>query len=213
VKTTVDPAVAVAAVVRAVAHAPQTTGLFAESSTAMFYVTQAVGQLDSTPYCRFSTHYGSMGHAIAGAVGFCVATGMRAVVVTGDGSFDLMNPMRIAVKHRLALTMVVLNDARLGLPYYGTGRLGASHAQATTQLPPWDFTRQGSRQIGGLRVFDAAELDAALSTALSCDGCYIVDVLIDPAVQPPVGARLEGADALFDDEGAPGACGTDLAGR
>jgi thiamine pyrophosphate-dependent acetolactate synthase large subunit-like protein len=212
-KTTVDPAVAVAAVVRAVAHAPQTIGLFAESSTAMFHLTRAVGELESAPYCRFSSHYGSMGHAIAGAVGFCVATGMRAVVLTGDGSFDLMNPMRIAVKHRLALTMVVLNDARLGLPYYGTGRLGASHAQATTHLPPWDFTRQGSPRIGGMRVFDAVELDVALAQALSCDGCYVVDVLIDPAVDPPVGARLEGADALFDDARAPGACGGDLAGR
>src|SRR5688500_2069717 len=99
--------------------------------------------------------------------------------------------------------MVVLNDSRLGLPYYGTGCLGASLAQATTELPVWDFTRQGSSQVGGLRVFDETELEAALSTALSCNGCYVVDVQIDPSVEPPVAARLDGADALFDDEPMP----------
>jgi thiamine pyrophosphate-dependent acetolactate synthase large subunit-like protein len=141
-----------------------------------------------------------MGHAIAGAVGLCVATGMRAVVVTGDGSFDLMNPMRIAVKHRLLLTMVVLNDARLGLPFFGTERVGASLAQATTHLVPWDFTRQGSPLVGGRRVFDEVELDDALSEALSWNGCFVVDVQIDPRIEPPIGARLDSADALFYDE-------------
>jgi thiamine pyrophosphate-dependent acetolactate synthase large subunit-like protein len=196
---TVNPATAVAAVVRAVARSSATTGLFAESSTSMFHLTRAVGELGSTPYCRFSSHYGSMGHAIAGAVGFCVATGMRAVVVTGDGSFDLMNPMRIAVKHRLLLTMVVLNDSRLGLPFFGTERLGASLAQATTHLAPWDFTRQGSPLVGGRRVSHEAELDGALSEALSWNGCFVVDVQTDPRIEPPIGARLDSADALFDD--------------
>lgn len=197
--TTVNPAVAVAAVVRAVARSSPTTGIFAESSTSMFYLTRAVGELGDTPYCRFSSHYGSMGHAIAGAVGFCVATGMRAVVVTGDGSFDLMNPMRVAVKHELLLTMVVLNDARLGLPFFGTQRVGAPLAQATTHLAPWDFTRQGSPLVGGRRVFDEAGLDGALSEGLSWNGCFVVDVQIDPHIEPPIGARLDSAVALFRD--------------
>jgi thiamine pyrophosphate-dependent acetolactate synthase large subunit-like protein len=197
--TTVDPATAVAALVRAVARSAPTTAIFAESSTSMFHLIRAMGELGSTPYCRFSSHYGSMGHAIAGAVGFCVATGMRAVVVTGDASFDLMNPMRTAVKHRLLLTMVVLNDARLGLPFFGTERVGASLAQATTHLAPWDFTRQGSPLVGGRRVFDEAELDGALSEALSWNGCFVVDVQIDPSIAPPIGARLDSADALFYD--------------
>ena len=105
----------------------------------------AVGDLGMSSYCRFSTHYGSMGHAIGGAVGFCSATRLRAIVVTGDGSFDFMNPMRTAAKHGLRLTMLVLNDARLTLPYFGSERVGALLAQSTTHLEPWDFTRQGSR--------------------------------------------------------------------
>jgi thiamine pyrophosphate-dependent acetolactate synthase large subunit-like protein len=194
---TVNPARAVETAVRAVARAPRTIGLFAESSTSMFLVTQAVGALGMSVYCRFSTHYGSMGHAIGGAVGFCSATRTRAVVVTGDGSFDFMNPMRTAAKHGLLLTMVVLNDSRLTLPYFGSERIGALGAQSTTHLEPWDFTRQGSTRIGGRRVLELAELDAALTEALSADCCNVVDVQIDPRVAPPVRARLDSVDMLF----------------
>jgi thiamine pyrophosphate-dependent acetolactate synthase large subunit-like protein len=194
---TVNPICAVDKAVRAVAHAPQTIGIFAESSTAMFLVTQAVGDLGMSLHCRFSTHYGSMGHAIGGAVGFCSATAMRAIVVTGDGSFDFMNPMRTAAKHGLLLTMLVLNDSRLTMPFLGSGRAGAFHAQTTTQLEPWDFTRQGSTRIGGCRVYDLAALDGALAEALSADRCYVVDVQIDPTITAPVQARLDSVDALF----------------
>ena len=195
----VHPARAVDVTVRAAANAPHTIGIFAESSTAMFLVTQAVGALGMSLYCRFSTHYGSMGHAIGGAVGFCSATGMRAIVVTGDGSFDFMNPMRTAAKHGLLLTMLVLNDSRLTMPYVGSGRVGALHAQTTTHLEPWDFTCQGSARIGGWRVCDLAHLDGALAAALSSDRCNVVDVQIDPTITAPVQARLDSVGALFGD--------------
>ena len=196
---TVNPARAVEQAVGAAARAPQTIGIFAESSTAMFLVTHAVGDLGMPVYCRFSTHYGSMGHAIGGAVGFCSATGLRALVVTGDGSFDFMNPMRTAAKHGLLLTMLVLNDARLTLPYFGSQRVGALHAQSTTHLEPWDFTRQGSARIAGRRVCDLAELEGALTQALASDRCNVVDVQIDPRIAPPVRARLDSVDTLFGD--------------
>lgn len=194
---TVHPGRAVESAVRAVVHAPQTIGLFAESSTAMFLVTRAVGDLGMSSYCRFSTHYGSMGHAIGGAVGFCSATRLRAVVVTGDGSFDFMNPMRTAAKHGLRLTMLVLNDARLTLPYFGSERVGALLAQTTTHLEPWDFTRQGSVRVEGWCVSNLAALPGVLELALSAEGCNVVDVQIDPRIAPPVQARLDSVDTLF----------------
>ena len=140
-----------------------------------------------------------MGHAIGGAVGFCAATGLRAIVVTGDGSFDFMNPMRSAAKHGLLLTMLVLNDWRLTLPFFGAQRIGALRAQSTTHLEPWDFTRQGSRRIAGRRVCELAELDGALADALTSDRCNVIDVQIDPRIAPPVRARLDSVDTLFGD--------------
>jgi thiamine pyrophosphate-dependent acetolactate synthase large subunit-like protein len=194
---TVHPAAAVAATPRAVARMSETVGLFAESSSAMFYVTRALQGLETAPYCRFSAHYGSMGHALAGALGFCATTGQRAVVVTGDGSFHLLNPLATAVKHGFALTIVVLNDARLGLPWFGCERHGTPHAQETTPLADWDFTRQGSPLIAGRRVTIEDELEDALAEALAYPGSSVIDVIIDPTVMPPVGARMDSVDMLF----------------
>jgi len=206
-KTTVNPNAVVAATAQAVALVPRSIGLFAESSSAMFYVTRAFRELHIAPYCRLSMHYGSMGHALAGALGFCAATGSRAVVVTGDGSFDLMNPMRAAVKHGLLLTIIVLNDSRLGLPYFGSARIGATHAQETTHLAHRDYTCQGLPQVRGRRVDEPTDLDDAVAEALAADGCYVLDVQIDPEVTPPVGARLDSVDAMF------GSAGEDAAPR
>ena len=193
----IDPALVATAAVIAAARAPQPVGIFAESSSAMFYLTRALGESPAPMYSRISTHYGSMGHALGGAVGFCAATGQRALVLTGDGSFHLMNPLPCAVKHELRIATIVLNDARLGLPYFGSKRVGASAACATTTLPHWDFTRQGSPTIGGRRVADVAALDGALDEALSYDGCFVVDVQVDTRVMPPVGARLASVTELF----------------
>lgn len=189
---------AVATTLRTVAWAPRTIGVFAESSTAMFIVTHALGDLGMPLYSRFSTHWGSMGHAIGGAVGFCSATRLRAIVVTGDGSFDFMNPMRTAAKHGLKITMLVLNDSRLTLPHTGSASAGAFLAQQTTLLEPWDFTRQGSAAIDGWRVSRLADLRGALGQALASDRCNVVDIQVDPDVAPPVGSRLNTAGALFD---------------
>ena len=141
-----------------------------------------------------------MGHALAGSLGFCAATGNRALVVTGDGSLHLMNPLPIAVKHDLRLTVVVLNNAMLGLPFFGSEHVGARRAQETTLLEPWDFSRQGSRRIGACRVTSLADLEVAMSTALSADGPYVIDVLTDRRVKPPAGERFASVDAARNGE-------------
>ncbi len=195
----VNPYLVADAVVRAVARLSRTVGLFAESSSAMFYAIDAIGRLapDPTPYCRVSSAYGSMGHALSGAIGFSATTGQRSLVLTGDGSLHLLNPLPAALKHGLPITLVILNDQRLGLPAFGTLSIGAQHAHATTPLPAWRFSGQGSPSIGGRQVTDAAELDGALRDALSFQGCFVVDVAIDPAVVPPIGARIESAAEMF----------------
>ena len=201
IQTVVDPNAVAAAVVRAASQRADTVAIFAESSSAMFYGARALSALEDAPcpYYQMSVQHGSMGHALGGAVGFCVATGQRAIVLTGDGSMQLLNPLPTAVKHGCAITIVVLNDSRLGLPFFGSARVGAFNAQATTDLEPWDFTRTGSARVGGRRVSDASALDNAMEEALSFDGCFVVDVAIDPRVAPPVGERFDSVDKMFGD--------------
>jgi thiamine pyrophosphate-dependent acetolactate synthase large subunit-like protein len=169
----------------------------------MFYVIRALREFDASPYTRFSSHYGSMGHALAGAVGFAAATRQVAIVVTGDGSLDMMNPLRTAIKHGLRLIVIVLNDSRLGLPYFGARHLGAKQAEATTHRPQWDYTRQGSPLVGGRQVSRPSELASAISSAIAWRGCYVVDVLVDRDVSPPAGARHKSVDALFGPTPSP----------
>lgn len=195
--STIHPGEATAALVRAVYPMRETIGILAEASSAMLFLTATIRELSLAPYFRISTHYGSMGHAIGGAVGFSAGTGMRAVVLTGDGSFHLMNPLPVAVKHGLRITMIVLNNGMLGLPYLGSEAAGMPLAQRTTLLEPWDFTRQGSPRVGGRRVSDEAELDDALAEGLSADGCYVLDLLTDPTVAPPASKRFDSVAALF----------------
>lgn len=193
----VNPARAAEALLRAVLLRRETVGVLAEASSSMLFLTAAVRELAIAPYFRISTHYGSMGHAIGGAVGFAAATGMRAVVLTGDGSLHLMTPLPVAVKHGLRITIVVLNNGMLGLPRFGAERAGMPLAQTTTHLEPWDFTCQGSAKIGGRRVSEEAELDDALGEALSADGCFVLDLLTDARVEPPASKRFDSVAALF----------------
>jgi thiamine pyrophosphate-dependent acetolactate synthase large subunit-like protein len=199
VPSTVHPQAAADVVVHAVARLSQAVALFVESSSTMLYTTRAVAALEDPAglYVRIMTHYGSMGHAIGGAGGFCEATGQRVVLLTGDGSLHLMNPLPTAVKHGHRITIVVFNDHRLGLPYFGSGAMDALDAQSTTDLPEWDFTRTGSPLIGGRRVTDIGELDGALTEGLAFDGCFVVDVQIDPTVMPPLDERAQSVATLF----------------
>lgn len=200
---TVHPQAAADAVVAAVARRAQDVALFVESSSTMLYATRAVAARDGVAglYLRMSTHYGSMGHAIGGAGGFCAATGQRVVLLTGDGSLHLMDPLPAALKHGHPIAIVVFNDHRLGLPFFGSGAIGADHAQTTTQLPRWDFTRTGSPEVRGRRATSLAELADALEEALDVDGCFVVDVQIDRTVVPPFDARAQSVAALFASEG------------
>ena len=195
----VNPYRLTAATVLAAGLRRATTALFAESSSAMFFSTYALDRLTEAahPYARASMHFGSMGHALGGAIGFCAVTGQRAIVLTGDGSLHLLNPLPTAVKHRLRLTLVVLNDARLSLPFHGSGSILAFGAQSTTLLPDWDFTQSGSDQVGGRRITRDDEIAAALEEALAFDGCFIVDALTDRGVKPPMKSRERSVNTLL----------------
>ncbi|HEX4363582.1 MAG TPA: thiamine pyrophosphate-dependent enzyme [Solirubrobacteraceae bacterium] len=195
----INPYRLAAATVLAAGLRRSTTALFAESSSAMFFSTNALAALtgERHPYARASMHYGSMGHAIAGAIGFCAATRQRAIVFTGDGSLHLMNPLPTALKHRLQLAIVVLNDARLSLPFRGSGSIGAKGAQSTTSLPAWDFTQVGNADVGRRRITRNAEVEAGLDEALAFNGCFVLDALTDPAVAPPIRSRLQSVNTML----------------
>lgn len=195
----VDPRRLAASTARAVGLLRETVALFSESSSAMFLSTRALDELTGAPhpYARASMHYGSMGHALSGAIGFCAVTGQRALVFTGDGSLHLINPLPTALKHGYRIALVVLNDSRLSLPFWGSGSIKADKAQSTTRLPAWRFTDQGSAEIGGRCITRDAEIEGAIDEALAFPGSFVLDARVDPAVMPPVGVRLKSVNTML----------------
>jgi len=128
-----------------------------------------------------SGYLGSIGFGYPAAMGAAVAAPERkAVAVTGDGGFaQYMAEVTTAVKHRLDITHVLLNNGQLG-KITKEQRAGEWDVWQTTLHNP-DFAAY-ARLCGahGVRVTAAAELDDALAEAFAIAGPAMVEVMTDP---------------------------------
>lgn len=95
----------------------------------------------------------------------------------------LMADFLTAVKHRLPITMVVLNNARPGLIRLEQEVQGFPDSQPELHNP--DFAVFAELCGGkGLSVSDPASLEGALKTALGALEPYVVDVVVNPNEAP-----------------------------
>src|SRR5207248_10417896 len=139
-----------------------------------------------------ATNWSAVGAGLPMAIGARAArpTG-RVVCVTGDGGF-LMSAAELetAVRERLPVTTVVLNDQGFGnvrayqREQYGSRWVGSDFG-------PTDLARL-AETLGarGWRVESWGELGPALDAALGCSEPSVVDVHIDPGA---LGATLHKA--------------------
>jgi thiamine pyrophosphate-dependent acetolactate synthase large subunit-like protein/nitrite reductase/ring-hydroxylating ferredoxin subunit len=128
-----------------------------------------------------SGYLGSIGFGFPAAMGAWAAAPERpTVAVTGDGGFaQYMAELTTAVKHRMNITHVLVNNGQLG-KISKEQRAGEWDVWQTSLHNP-DFSAY-ARNCGalGIRVTDAAELDAALAEAVAHDGPAMVEVIADP---------------------------------
>ncbi|MGW0576378.1 thiamine pyrophosphate-binding protein [Streptomyces sp. NPDC002920] len=133
---------------------------------------------------------GSMGHAVAGAVGAWQARtamggpGERVLVTTGDGGF-LMGALEIstAVAEQAAITWVVFNNGTLGTQQAWFDREG--HRPVACQLPDTDLVALAkSLGANGRRVHTPQQLEDGLDWALKRAAPTVLDVVIDPTPAP-----------------------------
>jgi thiamine pyrophosphate-dependent acetolactate synthase large subunit-like protein/nitrite reductase/ring-hydroxylating ferredoxin subunit/rubredoxin len=128
-----------------------------------------------------SGYLGSIGFGYPAAIGaWAAAPDRKIVAVTGDGGFgQYMGELTTAVKYGMKITHVLLNNSELGK---------ISKEQRAARLPVWrtslhnpDFAAyaEGCGALG-IRVTEAAELDASLETALAHDGPSLVEIITDP---------------------------------
>ena len=125
---------------------------------------------------------GTMGYGMGAAIGAAMATGKRSVLFTGDGSFGMnLNELATAVTQKLPLTIVILNNKRLGMIRQWQNLFFGNRFLATEPDRKTDFVKLADAfGAVGYRAENMAELNEALDKALSIDTPCIVECLLPP---------------------------------
>jgi acetolactate synthase-1/2/3 large subunit len=123
---------------------------------------------------------GAMGYGLPAAIGAALVHRDRPVVAwTGDGGFAMtMNELETAVREKLRLVVLVLDNQRFGtIRMHQDDRPGAA---VGTDLGPIDFA-QIARGFGANGVRSASEdgFEAALRTALVADRPTVIQLQLD----------------------------------
>jgi thiamine pyrophosphate-dependent acetolactate synthase large subunit-like protein/nitrite reductase/ring-hydroxylating ferredoxin subunit len=127
-----------------------------------------------------SGYLGSIGFGFPAAMGAWAAAPDRPIVaVTGDGGFgQYLAEITTAVKYRMNITHVLLNNGQLGK---------ISKEQRAAEWDVWQTSLHNPEFAAyaqlcgayGERVTSAAEVDAALERAFAHDGPALVEVMTD----------------------------------
>ena len=124
---------------------------------------------------------GTMGFGLGAAIGACMGTGERTVLVTGDGSFGMcLNELATAVSQKLPIVILLLNNGVLGMVRQWQTLFFDKHYSETVLNRKTDFVRLAEAfGAKGTAVTTLDELDSALEKAFNCDGPFLIDCAID----------------------------------
>ncbi len=139
---------------------------------------------------RANLAFGSMGHAAAGVIGAALHHPDKAVAIVGDGAMLMNCEVSTAVRYRLPIVWIVLNDSSYGMVAHGMRDAGLRPVQ--TDIPPTNFMAL-ARAMGadGTRVTAESEIERELRRAMASPDPFVVDVVVDPSAAPPAGARFD----------------------
>ena len=150
---------------------------------------------------------GTMGYGLGAAIGAQVATGNKAILVTGDGSFGMnLNELATAVTYNLPVVIVLLNNGVLGMvrqwqTLFFEKRYSNTVLGRKTNFPLL-AEAFGAR---GLHAETADELEKAMQTAMNENGPVLIEVMIekDEFVLPmlPPGGSIDDIIVSIDKEG------------
>lgn len=134
---------------------------------------------------------GTMGYGLGAAIGAQMANpGRRVVNIAGDGCFRMnMNEMATAVRQKLPLIEVVVNNRVLGMVRQWQTLFYDRHYSATVLDDSVDFVKLAEAMgAKGLRAATQEEFASAFAEALSSDMPVLIDCVIasDDKVWPMV---------------------------
>jgi acetolactate synthase-1/2/3 large subunit len=148
--------------------------------------------------------FGSMGHAVAASIGGKLAAPRRAVVaLVGDAAFA-MNGMEVhtAVENRVGVVWVVMNNGGHGMVRLGEKVQFKGRFSSASFEHPLDVAAM-AEAMGAVayRADKPSQVERAVRDALALGRPAVVDVRVDPDIQPPMGVRLATLDKFFNREG------------
>ncbi|MCU6763379.1 Acetolactate synthase isozyme 2 large subunit [uncultured Roseburia sp.] len=147
---------------------------------------------------------GTMGYGLGAAIGAQLARPDKRVInIAGDGCFRMnMNEIATAVRERLPLIQVVVNNHVLGMVRQWQNLFYEERYSHTVLNDSVDFVKLAEAMgADGVRVTNRQELDAALEKALAMKTPILIDCIIDcdekvwPMVAP--GAAIS---EVFDEQ-------------
>ena len=155
-------------------------------------------QMWAAQYCKIeqprkfisSGGLGTMGFGLGAAIGACVGTGRRTVLVTGDGCFHMnLNELCTAVSQKLPVVILLMDNNALGMVrQWQTLFYGKRYSQTTLDRRT-DYVKLAEAfGAKGLTIACEADIAPALSAAFAADGPVLVDckIGIDDKVLPMI---------------------------
>jgi len=124
---------------------------------------------------------GTMGFGLGAAIGSSMATGRRAILFTGDGSFGMnLNELATAVKNRIPVTIIILNNGVLGMVRQWQNLFFDQHYSQTTLERQTDFVAVAEAfGAKGYRADNLTDFHQVLEAALAAGGPTVIDCHID----------------------------------
>lgn len=133
-----------------------------------------------------AANFGSLGLGMASAIGGALARpDLLPVLVVGDGGLLMsIAELETAMRYRVPLVVVVLNDAAYGSEVHALRASGLP--PETARFPDTDFARLAAGfGAVGITVRDLAALDRVAGIVSELDRPLILDIKIDPDLVAP----------------------------
>ncbi len=125
---------------------------------------------------------GTMGYGLGAAIGGSMATGKKAVLFTSDGSFGMnLIELATAVSQDLPITIVILNNSRLGMIRQWQSRFYGNRYMATIPDRRTDFVKLAEAfGANGYRAENIEDFSKVFAEAFSLGSPSVIECIVPP---------------------------------
>ncbi|HEY5958452.1 MAG TPA: thiamine pyrophosphate-dependent enzyme, partial [Polyangiaceae bacterium] len=170
---------------------PSNTAIFADIGNSIAWAFRDLA-LRGEQMLIVALGLSAMGSAIGAAVGASTVWRQRTVLCICGDCAALMHgsELKTAAEYQLPLKVVVLNDGGPGMVHHGSRLIGLKHSRVRFSQRV-DF--EAYARAFGLPAFSVRSSDEWdepwLERLLAEPGPALLDVWVDPAIEPPIGDR------------------------